>query len=206
MESVPSEEGARAAGGAGVVKKGELTRARIVDTAARLLTTQGYHGTGLGQVLDESRAPRGSLYFHFPGGKEELAAEALRASAASWRQAVLASLESAPTSVRAIRSVCELLATRLEQSAFQDGCPIATVALEAAPTSDLLHEATAEAYRTWLDVIEARLTAIGMPAGRASRLATLILASIEGAMVLAKATRSGEPLRRVGAELETLLA
>lgn len=187
------------------MKKGDATRARMVDTAARLYATQGYHGTGLGQVLAEAHAPKGSLYFHFPGGKEELAAEAIRASAETWRHAVLAVVESAPTPTRAIRAVCDLLATRLEASGFVDGCPIATIALEAAPISDPIHEAAAEAYRTWQSVIEARLVAQGAPAARAPRLATTILAAIEGALILAKAARSGEPLRRVGAELEHLL-
>jgi TetR/AcrR family transcriptional repressor of lmrAB and yxaGH operons len=187
------------------MKKCEETRARMVDATARLLMTQGFHGTGLGQVLEEARAPKGSLYFHFPGGKEELAAEAVRKSAAAWREAVLAVVTASPNPLRAIRNVCELLATRLETSGFQDGCPVATIALEAAPTSDLIHEATHEAYRTWQGIIEGRMRALGVPAARAERLATTVLAAIEGALVLAKASRSGEPLRRVGTELETLL-
>jgi TetR/AcrR family transcriptional repressor of lmrAB and yxaGH operons len=177
----------------------------MLDATARLLQSQGYHGTGLGQILDDARAPKGSLYFHFPGGKEELAAEALRRSAAAWRDAVLAVVEAAPTPVRAVRAVCELLASHLEASQFRDGCPIATVALEAAPTSQLIHEACAEAYRIWQGVLERRLQDLGAPAARAERLAITMLAAIEGAMVLAKAARSGEPLRQVGAELEALL-
>jgi TetR/AcrR family transcriptional repressor of lmrAB and yxaGH operons len=187
------------------VKKGEETRARMVDATARLLMTQGFHGTGLGQVLAEARAPKGSLYFHFPGGKEELAAEAVRKSAAEWREAVLAVVAASPNPLKSLRNVCELLATRLEASAFQDGCPVATIALEAAPTSDLIHEATNEAYRTWQGIIEERMRALGLPEARAERLATTVLAAIEGALVLAKASRSGEPLRRVGTELEALL-
>lgn len=187
------------------MRKGQATRARIVDTTARLLTTQGYHGTGLGQVLDEARAPKGSMYFHFPGGKEELAAEAVRRSAAEWREAVLAVVTTAPNPPRAIRAVCELLATRLEASAFQDGCPVATIALEAAPTSDPIFEATREAYQTWQQLIEDRMRAAGIPEPRATRLATTILAAVEGGLVLCKASRSAEPLRRIGAELEQLL-
>jgi TetR/AcrR family transcriptional repressor of lmrAB and yxaGH operons len=187
------------------MRKGDQTRARMVGTTARLLTTQGYHGTGLGQVLAEAHAPKGSLYFHFPGGKEELAAEAVRRSAAEWREAVLAVVTAAPNPLRAIRAVCDLLAQRLEHSQFQDGCPVATIALEAAPTSDVICEATREAYRTWELLIEEKLRAGGLPEARAARLATTMLAAVEGGMVLAKASRSGEPLRRVGAELEALM-
>ncbi len=187
------------------MKKGTETRGRMVDTTARLLTTQGYHGTGLGQVLAEARAPKGSMYFHFPGGKEELAAEAVRRAAAEWRAAIAAVVDAAPSPLESIRAVCEMLAVRLESSAFLDGCPVSTVALEAAPTSQAIHEACAEAFMTWQLVIEDKLRAAGVPVARAERLATTLLAAIEGAMVLAKAARSGEPLRRVGAELPALL-
>ena len=187
------------------MRKGDATRGRIIDTTARLLTQQGYHGTGLGQVLALAHAPKGSMYFHFPGGKEELAAEAVRRAAAEWREAVLAAVAAAANPLRAVRAVCELLAQRLEASRFQDGCPVATIALEAAPTSDLICEATREAYASWQTLIEERLRQLEVPEARAVRLATVILAAIEGALVLAKASRSGEPLRRVGAELEVLL-
>lgn len=187
------------------MKKGEDTRARMVDATARLLMTQGYHGTGLGQILDEARAPKGSLYHHFPGGKEELAAEAVRRAAAEWRHAVLGVVEAAPTPRKAIRAVCELLAQRLEASQFRDGCPVATVALEAAAESDAVHDACADAFRTWEQVIEDRLRAEGVPVAQAERLATTLLAAVEGGLVLSKAARSGAPLRRVAAGLEDLL-
>jgi TetR/AcrR family transcriptional repressor of lmrAB and yxaGH operons len=187
------------------VKKGEETRGRMIATASRLFTTQGYHGAGLNQILDEARAPKGSMYFHFPGGKEELAAEAVRAAAAEWRVTVLGATGTAGSPARAVRAVCELLATRLEASGFVEGCPVATVALEAAPTSDAIHEACAEAYRTWREVIGAALRTGGASEARAERLATLVLSAVEGAMLLCKAERSGKPLRAVGAELELLL-
>ncbi len=188
------------------MKKGDDTRARMVATTARLLQRQGFHGTGLGQILEEARAPKGSLYHHFPGGKEELAAEAVRVAAGEWRRAVLAVVEAAPSPIRAIRAVCELLASSLEASAFHDGCPVATIALEAAADSDLVHDACADAYRTWQQVIEDKLRAHGVHAPRAERLATTILAAVEGGLVLSKAARSGEPLRRVGAGLEEILS
>jgi TetR/AcrR family transcriptional repressor of lmrAB and yxaGH operons len=187
------------------MRKGDATRARMVETTARLLQAQGYHGTGLGQVLSEARAPKGSLYFHFPGGKEALAAEALRRAADAWRDAVLAVVEAAPRAADAVVALCDLLAARLEASGFADGCPIATVALEAAPTSDAIHETCAAAYGSWQAVIEARLRRDGRVGARARRQATLVLAAIEGALVLSKAGRSAAPLRRVGTELRAIL-
>jgi TetR/AcrR family transcriptional regulator, lmrAB and yxaGH operons repressor len=188
------------------MKKGDETRGRLLSATAKLLQTQGFHGTGLSQVIDEARAPKGSLYFHFPGGKEELTAEALRRSADEWQEAVLAVLAGAPDPIAGVGAVCALLARTLEATAFRDGCPLATVALEASASSDRIHEVCAAAYGGWQRLIEAQLTGVGIDEPRAERLATFVLAAIEGALLLAKAHRSGEPLRRVGAELQAMLA
>ena len=187
------------------MKKGDQTRGRLLAAAAKLLQTQGFHGTGLSQVIDEARAPKGSLYFHFPGGKEELTAEALRRSADEWQAAVLAVLAATPDAIAGVGAVCALLASTLEATAFRDGCPLATVALEAAASSDRIHEVCAAAYRGWQRLIEERLVAMGLDGARAEQLSTFVLAAIEGALLLAKAHRSAEPLRRVGAELQAML-
>lgn len=80
------------------------------------------------------------------------------------------------------------------------------MALEAAPRSDVLHEACAEAYAAWQEIIEVRLRGLGLPATRATRLATSTLAMIEGAILLCKAQRSTRPLEHVAAELGDLVA
>jgi TetR/AcrR family transcriptional repressor of lmrAB and yxaGH operons len=188
------------------MKKGDETRGRLLSATAKLLQSQGFHGTGLSQVIDEAHAPKGSLYFHFPGGKEELTAEALRRSADDWQAAVLAVLAAAPDPVAGIGAVCDLLASTLEASAFRDGCPLATVALEASASSDRIHEVCTVAYGGWQRLIAAQLIGAGVDAARAERLATLVLAAIEGALLLAKAHRSAEPLRLVGGELGAMLA
>jgi TetR/AcrR family transcriptional repressor of lmrAB and yxaGH operons len=187
------------------MKKGDETRGRLLAATAKLLQTQGFHGTGLSQVIDEARAPKGSLYFHFPGGKEELTAEALRRSADEWQAAVLAVLAATPDPIAGVGAVCTLLARTLEATAFRDGCPLATVALEASASSDRIHEVCTAAYRGWQRLIEERLVSIGIDGARAEGLATFVLAAIEGALLLAKAHRSAEPLRRVGAELQAML-
>jgi TetR/AcrR family transcriptional repressor of lmrAB and yxaGH operons len=188
------------------MKKGDETRGRLLATTAKLLQSQGFHGTGLSQVIDEAHAPKGSLYFHFPGGKEELTAEALRRSADEWEAAVLAVLAAAPDPGAGVGAVCGLLARTLEASAFRDGCPLATVALEASASSDRIHEVCTAAYRRWQRLIEAQLARVGVDGARAEQLATFVLAALEGALLLAKAHRSAEPLYRVGVELEAMLA
>jgi TetR/AcrR family transcriptional regulator, lmrAB and yxaGH operons repressor len=183
----------------------EPTKQRMLKTAADLLHRQGYASTGLNQILAESKAPRGSLYFHFPGGKEELVAQAIAGSADELTALLERLLASAPDARAALDAIVAYFRGQLEQSSFTKGCPVATVALEQAATSDALHGACAAAYRRWAHLIAIRLEAEGLPEERASSLANLCLATIEGALVLARAHRSVEPLLRAGAELRELL-
>jgi TetR/AcrR family transcriptional repressor of lmrAB and yxaGH operons len=176
-------------------------RARLVEAAAGLLHRQGYASTGLNQILEHSRAPKGSLYFHFPGGKEELVAEALRGSAAGMSELLERVLEHAPSTELALDQIVAYFAAQLEGSSYTKGCPVATVALEQAATSDPLQRVCSAAYARWQQLIATRLIRDGFAAERADAFAGFALATIEGALLLCRAHRSTKPLRRAGAEL-----
>jgi TetR/AcrR family transcriptional repressor of lmrAB and yxaGH operons len=186
--------------------KGERTRAKLTATAAALLQRQGYHATGLAQIIDESGAPRGSLYFHFPGGKEELAVAALRDAGAYWKQRIETAIEGAPDLGLAIVAVCKLFADELAASDWQLGCPLATVALEASATSEPVRLTCAEHFAGWEASIAARLVASGIEPEAATRMAMFTLASVEGALLLARVERSARPLEVVGETLRALVA
>jgi TetR/AcrR family transcriptional repressor of lmrAB and yxaGH operons len=186
--------------------KGERTRARLTAAAATLLQRQGYHATGLAQIVEESGAPRGSLYFHFPGGKEELAVAALRESGAAWRARIEAAIADATDPGAAIVAVCRLFADELAASDWQRGCPLATVALEAAATSEPVRQTCADHYAGWEAGITERLIAAGAALDVARNTATFVLAAVEGAMLLARVERSARPLAVVGESLRGLLA
>ncbi len=181
--------------------KGEVTRGKLVDATAELLRRQGYHATGLAEIVAESGAPRGSLYFHFPGGKDELACAALARSGEQWTERIEQALASAQSLDGAIAAIIELLAADLEASRFEHGCPVAAVALEA--TSPAVHAAVAEHYARWQESIAARLGALGI-AG-AGELATVALALIEGGLLLARVARDRAPLDAVGRTLQALV-
>jgi TetR/AcrR family transcriptional repressor of lmrAB and yxaGH operons len=178
------------------------TRQRMLDSAAELFHQQGYHATGLNQLVAAGGAPKGSLYFHFPGGKEQLAAEAVRQSGAHLAGLLAAIVAAAPDAATGISNVVDALAVALEESGYRRGCPLATVALDAAD-SDLVREACADGYRSWHALIEDHLARQGAaePAG----LATVVLASIEGGLLLAKTMRDTAPLRAVATHLRTVL-
>jgi TetR/AcrR family transcriptional repressor of lmrAB and yxaGH operons len=177
--------------------KGARTRDKLVDATAALLERQGYHATGLAEIVAASGAPRGSLYFHFPGGKDELARLALEASSARWRAKIDAIVDAAPDLGTAVYDVCVALADELAASHYEHGCPVAAVALEAAATSGEIRRAVAAHSAAWQDALARRV-------GGARDLATLVLAAIEGAHVLAKVQRSREPLLAVGRMLRAL--
>jgi AcrR family transcriptional regulator len=187
-----------------MAKRG-VSRARMLDTAADLLHRQGYASTGLNQILEESGAPKGSLYFHFPGGKEELFAEALEQASRGLTEMLERVLAAAPSAQHALDMIIAYFSDQLERSKFTKGCPIATVALEQAATSDALQCVCSATYTHWLSLITARLIQDGLSPDRADALAHIVLSSIEGALLLSRAHRSTSALARVGAELKRLL-
>ncbi|TQM81384.1 TetR family transcriptional regulator [Saccharothrix saharensis] len=173
------------------------TRQRVVRTAADLFRAQGYHATGINQVLAEGGAPKGSLYFHFPGGKEQLAVEAVTLAGNELCDALAAVLDSEPDSAKALAQALELLGRDLLASDFRSGCPVATVALDAASDSEPIRAACADVYARWQRLIAARTGD--------EDVATVVLAAIEGALLLARTRRSLDPLHAVGARLSAFL-
>jgi TetR/AcrR family transcriptional repressor of lmrAB and yxaGH operons len=182
-------------------QKGDETRTRMLDATRDLVESRGYFGTGLNQVLADSGAPRGSLYFHFPGGKDQLVAEALTRSGQD-----VASIIDGLAASNAADFVDELLTRmgdRLEESGWHKGCPVATVALETAATNDTIQQVCSAAYTSWERTLRDRLVRAGRP--DADELATAILALIEGALLLARTHRSRRPLTAVNRTIKALL-
>ncbi|WP_328604620.1 TetR/AcrR family transcriptional regulator [Amycolatopsis sp. NBC_00345] len=179
------------------------TRKRMLDSAAELFHSQGYHATGLTQLTSAVGAPKGSLYFHFPGGKEQLAAEAVRLSGERLCDVLRSLATAAPDPAAAVDLVVDTLAASLGDSDFERGCPLATIALDAAGESEAIRSACDDGYASWQDALAGYFTQQGLPAARAASLATVVLSSIEGALLFAKIRRDVTPLRTVAAHLHT---
>ena len=175
------------------------TRERVLEQAAVLLRRQGPAATGVLEVLQAARAPRGSLYHHFPGGKSQLVVEALaRGAEQVTRQLQALAASPAPTH-EVVRHFVEGMADALERSAFRDGCPVATAALEAAGQDDAVAEVTAASYAAWQSVLRERLAADDVE--DADDVAEQVLVAVEGALVLARARRDASVLRRTARRL-----
>jgi TetR/AcrR family transcriptional repressor of lmrAB and yxaGH operons len=182
------------------------SRDAFIATTARLLRRQGYASTGLNEIVARSGAPKGSLYFHFPGGKEQLALAAMRRAGEQLRDAIAAILASSDDLGEALARLLDALAGSLEGSGYRDGCPIATVTLEAASDSEPVRDTAAAQFDSWLAALEQRLLNDGYTAAAARQRALLVLSSIEGALLLARATRDLAPIIAVREELRKLSA
>jgi TetR/AcrR family transcriptional repressor of lmrAB and yxaGH operons len=181
------------------------SRDRLLDSAVDLLQRQGYHGTGLNELLERSEAPRGSLYHYFPGGKEQIGAEAIARAGGQVAAAVLHLLRAKPSVADAVEALAGLLAAGLEASGFERGCPVATTALEVTTRSEPIRAAVQASFESWLAPLRERLEATGFDREQAARRADLIIAALEGALVLARARRDADVLRDAGRELRPLL-
>jgi AcrR family transcriptional regulator len=174
------------------------TKDRIVGAGAELFRRQGYTGTGVKQIVAEANAPFGSLYHFFPGGKEQLAAEVIRFSGGMYAQVVVEAIAPAKDPLHLVELFFGGAARHLRETDYEDACPIATVALEVASTSEPLRQATAEVFEAWIAGLAASLRSVGVAEDKSRELSVAMLLSLEGAFVLSRAGRTTEPLEVAG--------
>jgi AcrR family transcriptional regulator len=181
------------------------SRARMVRSAVHLFRERGYTGTGFRDVIGHSGAPRGSIYHHFPGGKVQLAEEAIR-YAGDYLGAGLEAAARDNDPVGALHVFVGWWRRILEKSDFRAGCPIVAITVESHEDAPQLSVAAAAAFDRWQRTLAGGLTEAGVPEARSARLATLIVAAVEGATILCRARHETGPLDDVVAELELLIS
>jgi AcrR family transcriptional regulator len=180
-------------------------RERMVISTALLIRERGAHSTAISDVLEHSGAPRGSAYHHFPGGRTQLLCEAVDFAS----DHTAARITAAATGLDVLDAVVSGFRKQLIKSDYRAGCPVVAVAVEAGdPTKDentTVLERAGAAFTRWSDLIAGRLAGDGVAVGRARELAMFITSAIEGAIVMARATRDVEPLDATHRQLRTLL-
>jgi AcrR family transcriptional regulator len=177
------------------------TRERMVISTALLMRERGARATSIDDVLAHSGAPRGSVYHHFPGGRRQLLREATDYAG----EFVAARIERSADALEVLDRLMDDYREQLVRSDFRAGCPIVAVAVEAGDPESDLHEHAATAFGRWEEVLSQRLVADGVSVARAGELAVLAIASIEGALVIARARRDVEPLESVHRQLRALV-
>ncbi|MFD0076418.1 TetR/AcrR family transcriptional regulator [Streptomyces sp. NPDC127166] len=186
--------------------KGAETSLRLAESMLELIQRHGYSGTGLNAVVEHAGAPKGSLYFHFPQGKEALGEKAVELAAARFGSLVADSTVEPATPGELLRRVIDELAGMLDDSDFQLGCPVSVVTLEMGAQSERLRDACADAFESWIEPVSELLIAHGRPRSVARALATAVVSMVEGAVIVSRAQRSTEPLYCAAQALDVLLA
>jgi AcrR family transcriptional regulator len=179
------------------------SRNQMIQSAALLFREHGYSGTGFRDVIEHSGAPRGSIYHHFPGGKEQLAADTVAWAAGVMERRIERAAQSGDP-VAALGIFVDAWREVLEDSNFRAGCPIIAVAVEADAGAAATAAADA-AFSGWQDVISRALLDAGVSRTDARRLATLVVAGIEGAILICRVRSDIRPLRDVHRALEAAL-
>lgn len=177
-------------------------KAQIIDATCELLESQGFHGTGLNQIVKASGAPKGSLYHYFPEGKDAIAEAAIEQASRTVAERIQAGLASGDAA-EAIPAFVANIAHFVEVSGFRSGGPLMTVAMETATTNDRLNQACHAAYTRLQQAFAAKLAESGY--SRAPDLATFVTAAIEGGIILSRVQHSGGPLRVVAGQLGLVL-
>ena len=175
---------------------GEVRR-KMVEGATQLLARRGLQATSFSEVLELTGAPRGSVYHHFPQGKDQLVAEAVDLAGA-----YLVGLLDRKAGASAVAVTGHFLAIWrgvLAQSACESGCAVLAVAV-AADSSALLQHA-ADVFRLWRGRLAALLEQGGLARKDARRFATMLIASAEGAVVMSRAEQDIEPFETVAKQL-----
>ena len=181
-------------------------RERMVISAALLIRERGAHPTAIADVLEHSGAPRGSAYHYFPGGRSQLLCEAIDYAG----EYVAAKIANAGRGSTSSTTWLPTTGSELIRTDYRAGCPVVAVTVEAGDP-DKHDSATpviaraAAAFARWTDLIAQRLIADGIAAARAEELAMLMTTSIEGAIVVARASRDVKPLDLVHRQLQALL-
>jgi TetR/AcrR family transcriptional repressor of lmrAB and yxaGH operons len=186
--------------------KGNDAKKRAIAAATNLFRRKGYHGTGLTEILKASNAPKGSFYFHFPDGKEQLAAQTLHAAARDTDQTL--GLIAARTNNTAdyVEAVAAAFGRILERSNFEASCPIANVSVDMSAESKAIAQEARDGFRAWHKSIAEALEREIPNKRDASEMAATILAALEGALILCRAEKSLQPLEAVTRQLKVLVS
>jgi AcrR family transcriptional regulator len=179
----------------------------MVRSAAQLIRRKGVSGTGMREIVTEADAPRGSLQHYFPGGKEEIVSDALLfmgdVSARRIRRC-LRELQSATPSAL-LASIVDTWRRDLINEKFSAGCPLVAAAADTAATSKQLRQVLRRAFDGWLEPLSDSLVELGVPLERSDSLAIVIIAALEGAIILARVRRDLSPFDALVLELGPLL-
>ena len=176
----------------------------MVRSAASLIRTRGVNAASFSEVLADSGAPRGSIYYHFPQGKEQLAEDAIRWTSERVLAHQRACRATTPSGV--LDCFIDMWRQVVLASGGAAGCVVAGVAIDTDAADRARMDVVRATFRSWVDLLAEQLVAVGVPTRRASSTALATVAGMEGALILCRAEGQIGPLETVAAELKRLLS
>jgi TetR/AcrR family transcriptional repressor of lmrAB and yxaGH operons len=178
----------------------------MVEAGEKLLSERGYGNVTMLEVVDEAEAPRGSIYFHFPGGKEDLATRVVAKVGQETVQLVDWAMAKTEGPEAFLYLLLERHRKRLEASNFALGSPMMGIMVSAATQSEPLRAAVADVFTSWINAVAQGLTSKGVQPGVARRVAGTFVASVEGTILVSRTTRSVAPFSLLAGTVRGLLA
>lgn len=169
------------------------------------LSTRGFHGIGLNEILENANAPKGVLYHYFPKGKSQLAEEAITLSTQHMVMRLEKTLGKPGDLPKLLTKWFEASGQLLSQDRYETGCPLATVALETTQHDTQLRSALAESFEQVRIALQKTLHLHGFSAEQAKALASLMVSAYEGALIQARVAQSPLPLKLAAKALAPLL-
>ncbi len=180
------------------------TRERIIRSSLRSMREKGYASTSISDIVTASEAPRGSVTFHFRGGKDEIAKEVIGLRLTE----MLAELDASPA-VSAVDFLTEAIDRTSDEfvaSGYIEGCPVVPIAIDRSAESSQLRVASAEFFRDWRGAVAGHLADRGLEKARAERVATLAVCALEGALVISRTEQDVDAFAVIRDELRALLS
>lgn len=179
-------------------------REKIVKSTKRLVERQGARATTIDAIIQDSKAPRGSVYYYFKNGRTDMIKAALGVATAEMEKLIQQSFAGQADAPTAIKNFYANWGAYLQANQLENGCMATAVAVEGTSVEEELQQADHDTFEGWLALIAKSLVAYGFDEKRAASLATTILAAGEGAVVLVRVTKSLRPMQTVAAEVSRL--
>ena len=175
----------------------------IVQSASNLIRLKGYYGTGINEILDNANIPKGSLYHHFPGGKDEVIEAALEEAAVSLAISFKNAMKGKGSAKNGLSAVIDLFIDDLKENKLMYGCPLAAVSMDVAMENENLRMACTRLFDFWITAVESYLKYKGLK--RSREKAERFLIRVEGALLLSRVQQSDKPLKLIKKDLDNLI-
>jgi TetR/AcrR family transcriptional repressor of lmrAB and yxaGH operons len=179
------------------------TRTNMLVSAAEVLRERGAAGVTIDEVLARSGAPRGSVYYHFPNGRNQILTEALEYAGEAITEVI--DEAAAQGGMYLVRQFVDFWERLLVESDFTAGCPVVAAAIGSSEEEPQLSTVAGGILNHWRNALARAFVADGFEEADAASLAIMCIASLEGAVVLCRSTRSVDPLRDVAQQVEFLV-